>query len=81
MLRARARHDVVVRSGGIAPYARDSSLVSLDTRLLLREDITRERVVPGRGGRARPHAGAGLGVTVAEDVLARHTQRTRLVEA
>ncbi|HKN91497.1 MAG TPA: enolase C-terminal domain-like protein, partial [Acidimicrobiia bacterium] len=50
-------------------------------RLLLREDITRERVLPGRGGRARPHAGAGLGVTVAEDVLARHTQRARLVEA
>ncbi len=38
MLRARGRDDVVVRSGGIAPYARDSSLVSLDTRLLLRED-------------------------------------------
>jgi len=28
---------VVVRSGGIAPYARDSSLVSLDARLLLRD--------------------------------------------
>ncbi len=38
MLRARRRDDVVVRSGGIAPYARDSSLVSLDARLLLRED-------------------------------------------
>jgi muconate cycloisomerase len=50
-------------------------------RLLLREDITRERVLPGRGGRARPHAGAGLGVSVREDVLARHTRRTRLVEA
>jgi muconate cycloisomerase len=45
-------------------------------RLLLREDITRERVLPGRGGRARPHAGAGLGVTVSEDVLARHTLPT-----
>jgi muconate cycloisomerase len=40
-------------------------------RLLLREDITRERVLPGRGGRARPHTGPGLGVTVREDVLAR----------
>jgi muconate cycloisomerase len=50
-------------------------------RLLLREDITRERVLPGRAGRARPHAGAGLGVTVRENVLARYTQRTRLVEA
>lgn len=38
MLRERLREDVVVRSGGIAPYARDSSLVSLDARLLLRED-------------------------------------------
>jgi L-alanine-DL-glutamate epimerase-like enolase superfamily enzyme len=42
-------------------------------RLLLREDITKERVVPGRGGRARPHQGPGLGISVAEDVLARHT--------
>jgi protein-tyrosine-phosphatase len=38
MLDARRRNDVVVRSGGVAPYARDSSLVSLDARLLLRED-------------------------------------------
>jgi protein-tyrosine phosphatase len=38
MLHARGRHDVRVRSGGIAVYARDSSLVSLDARLLLRED-------------------------------------------
>jgi len=38
MLEARRREDIIVRSGGIAPYARDSSLVSLDARLLLRED-------------------------------------------
>ncbi len=38
LLRVRQRDDVIVRSGGIAPYARDSSLVSLDARLLLRED-------------------------------------------
>jgi protein-tyrosine-phosphatase len=38
MLEARRRDDVVVHSGGIAVYARDSSLVSLDARLLLRED-------------------------------------------
>lgn len=38
MLCARGRDDVLVHSGGIAPYARDSSLVSLDARLLLRED-------------------------------------------
>jgi protein-tyrosine-phosphatase len=30
-------HAVEVRSGGIAPYARDGSLVSLDARLVLRE--------------------------------------------
>jgi protein-tyrosine-phosphatase len=29
---------VAVRSAGIAPYARDGSLVSLDTRITLRED-------------------------------------------
>ena len=50
-------------------------------RLLLREDITRERVVPGRAGLARPHAGAGLGVTVKADVLNRHTLQARVVEA
>jgi L-alanine-DL-glutamate epimerase-like enolase superfamily enzyme/alpha-beta hydrolase superfamily lysophospholipase len=50
-------------------------------RLLLREDITRERVLPGRAGRARPHAGAGLGVTVKAEVLNRHTLHARVVEA
>jgi muconate cycloisomerase len=49
-------------------------------RLLLREDITRERVLPGRAGLARPHAGAGLGVTVKADVLHRHTLHARVVE-
>jgi protein-tyrosine phosphatase len=38
MLRDRRTEDVVVRSGGIAPYARDSSLVSLDSRLVLRDE-------------------------------------------
>lgn len=38
MLQARGRRDVAVRSGGIAPYARDSSLVSLDARFVLQED-------------------------------------------
>lgn len=38
MLEAQGRDDVAVRSAGIAPYARDTSLISLDTRLLLRED-------------------------------------------
>ena len=38
MLAERGRDDVVVSSGGIAPYARDSSLVSMDARLVLRDD-------------------------------------------
>ena len=38
-LEARGLHEhVVVRSAGIAPYSRDGSLVSLDTRITLRED-------------------------------------------
>lgn len=31
-------NDVLVRSAGIAPFARDGSLVSFDTRITLRED-------------------------------------------
>jgi protein-tyrosine-phosphatase len=38
MLRERSRDDVVVESGGIAPYARDGALVSMDTRLVLRDE-------------------------------------------
>lgn len=38
MLAERGRDDVVVTSGGIAAYARDTSLVSMDARLVLRED-------------------------------------------
>ena len=38
MLAERGRDDVVVTSGGIAPYARDTSLVSMDARLVLRDD-------------------------------------------
>ena len=34
----RAEGSVLVRSAGIAPYARDGALVSLDTRLTLREE-------------------------------------------
>lgn len=37
MLADRGRDDVEVRSGGIAPYARDTSLVSLDARFVLRD--------------------------------------------
>lgn len=37
LLVGAGRSDIVVRSGGIAPYARDGMLVSLDTRLILAE--------------------------------------------
>jgi protein-tyrosine-phosphatase len=37
MLRERGA-DLVVRSGGVAPYARDGALVSMDARLVLRDD-------------------------------------------
>jgi L-Ala-D/L-Glu epimerase len=40
-------------------------------RLLLREDLTEESVLPGRRGRARPFAGPGLGVRVREETLDR----------
>jgi protein-tyrosine-phosphatase len=39
LLRERAHDDrVSVQSGGIAPYARDGALVSLDARLVLRDE-------------------------------------------
>jgi muconate cycloisomerase len=41
--------------------------------LLLREDLTVERILPGFRGRARRFAGAGLGVDVRPEVLERHT--------
>jgi protein-tyrosine-phosphatase len=37
LLAAAGRSDIVVRSGGIAPYARDGMLVSMDARLILGE--------------------------------------------
>lgn len=40
-------------------------------RLLLREDLTEESVLPGRRGRARPFTGPGLGVRVREEALDR----------
>ena len=46
-------------------------------RLLLKEDLTVENVLPGWGGRARAFAGPGLGVRVREDVLRRHARFER----
>jgi L-Ala-D/L-Glu epimerase len=47
-------------------------------RLLLKEDVTKENVLPGRRGRARTPTAPGLGVHVREDVLTRlaHVHRT-----
>ena len=50
-------------------------------RLLLREDLTAENVLPGRRGWARTFDGPGLGVTVREDVLARHTRASHTIAA
>ncbi|HEX4517957.1 MAG TPA: alpha/beta fold hydrolase [Gaiellaceae bacterium] len=48
--------------------------------LLLKEDLTAERVLPGYGGWARTPDGPGLGVHVRTDVLERHTSSTRTLE-
>jgi L-Ala-D/L-Glu epimerase len=50
-------------------------------RLLLRQDLTRENVLPGRRGRARPFGGPGLGMTVDEDVLAACGRVVREIDA
>ncbi len=49
-------------------------------RLLLTEDLVEERVTPGRGGRARVHEGAGLGVAVREAAVRRRARFTRVVD-
>lgn len=43
-------------------------------RLLLKEDISSMRVLPGWGGRARPATGAGIGITVDEGMLRAHSR-------
>jgi L-alanine-DL-glutamate epimerase-like enolase superfamily enzyme len=47
-------------------------------RLLLKDDLTVENVLPGRGGRARTFTGPGLGVRVKPSTLEKYgqTQRT-----
>jgi L-alanine-DL-glutamate epimerase-like enolase superfamily enzyme len=49
--------------------------------LLLREDLTVERILPGFRGRARRFSGAGLGVRVRDDVLERHIVERRTFAA
>jgi L-Ala-D/L-Glu epimerase len=50
-------------------------------RLLLKEDLTVENVMPGWGGRARQLNRPGLGVRVREDVLRRFGQACHSLEA
>lgn len=50
-------------------------------RLLLKEDISPMRVLPGWGGRARPARGAGIGITVDESTLRAHSRISRVFEA
>jgi muconate cycloisomerase len=49
--------------------------------LLLRKDLTEERILPGWGGRARPFVGPGLGVHVRESLLGRAAQVRRVLES
>jgi len=50
-------------------------------RLLLKEDLTMDNVMPGWGGWARPFAGLGLGVRVRSDLLVRYGNLRRVLEA
>jgi L-Ala-D/L-Glu epimerase len=50
-------------------------------RLLLKEDLTTENVLPGRGGRARPFTGPGLGVHVNPALFDKYGQTRRTLEA
>jgi muconate cycloisomerase len=48
--------------------------------LLLKEDLTAGRVLPGYGGWARTPEGPGLGVRIRPEVLERHTTSSRTIE-
>jgi muconate cycloisomerase len=50
-------------------------------RLLLKEDLTVENVLPGRGGRARTFTGPGLGVRVNTATLEKYGQVRHTLEA
>jgi muconate cycloisomerase len=50
-------------------------------RLLLREDLTAENVLPGLGGKARTFRGPGLGVHVKPKTLEKYGQLRRTLEA
>ncbi|MGI8827265.1 MAG: mandelate racemase/muconate lactonizing enzyme family protein [Chloroflexota bacterium] len=50
-------------------------------RILLKNDLSRDRVLPGRGGWARVPEGPGLGMRVNEDALRKDGQLRHVVEA
>jgi muconate cycloisomerase len=50
-------------------------------RLLLKEDLTMDNVLPGWGGWTRPFTGPGLGVRVQQAVLGRYGHLRRVFEA
>jgi muconate cycloisomerase len=50
-------------------------------RLLLKEDVTAENVMPRRRGLARAFTGPGLGVTVKEETLRRYGRSERTLDA
>jgi muconate cycloisomerase len=50
-------------------------------RLLLKQDVTKENVLPGRRGRAQTPTGPGLGVEVDEQLLGRLGRLHRTFEA
>ena len=62
----------------LAAHIRPRYLEGSAGRLLLKEDVTKENVLPGRRGRARTPTAPGLGVRVLDDVLGRlgHVHRT-----
>jgi muconate cycloisomerase len=49
-------------------------------RLLLKQDLTEENVLPGWGGRARSFDGDGLGVTVRGELLERYGRVARVLD-
>lgn len=55
----------------LAAHIRPRYLEGSAGRLLLKQDLTKENVLPGRRGRARTPDAPGLGVRVLEDVLTR----------
>jgi L-Ala-D/L-Glu epimerase len=73
LLSAAGRH--------LAAAVRPRYLEGSGGSLLLKEDLTVGRVLPGRGGRARVFAGPGLGVQVDDATLQRRGTLARTVSA